>query len=328
MQIRSSWFTHRIQRVCLMLSLTLVGLAMADAYDIDFKDSINDRAMYRAFERKAGELIEAEAFTENEVLQKQLERRNVSEPIEWPVVDSDEVLTGPQVYRCGSAATVLMGGVYDCGHCDKWHVRPATGFVVHPRGLVVTNHHVVQNDSNKTMAVMTRDGRVFGVSEVLAASEADDVALVRLAMDEDDADLAFLPIGKREPVGGKVYVVSHPTRQFFTFTDGMVSRYVGGRNRNEPTDRMIITADYAKGSSGGPVINDRGEVVGVVSSTRSIYYNREEGDPRNLQMVIKTTIPAEAILDIATVKQPQPKAKPAAKPDTPQPSEPHAPEQG
>lgn len=288
---------------------SIPGLVSAQ---VDVNESIDDRAMVRKFEKLANAMIEAGHFTENARLQEQLNWTNVAEPIDWPVHERGDALAGPELYERGSLATVLMAGTYKCGRCDKWHVRPATGFVVHPRGLAVTNHHVVKNDKNHTMVVMTRDGRVFGVREVLAASEANDVALVQLDMDADEPDLAWLPIGDREPVGGKVYVVSHPTRGFYSFSEGMVSRYVRGHSQENgqrrAVDRMLITADYAKGSSGGPVLNDRGEVVGIVSSTRSIYYNKEEGDPRNLQMVIKTTIPAATIRELAVPKpRPEPR---------------------
>ena len=59
--------------------------------------------------------------------------------------------------------------------------------------------------------------------------------------------------------------------------------------------RMAITADYAKGSSGAPVLNSEGEVVGMVSATNSIYYTREKGQNQNLQMVVKLCIPVAAI---------------------------------
>jgi V8-like Glu-specific endopeptidase len=62
--------------------------------------------------------------------------------------------------------------------------------------------------------------------------------------------------------------------------------------------RMAITADYAKGSSGAPVFNRKGQVVGVVSSTSSIYYSVENGKKENLQMVVKNCIPVESIREL------------------------------
>ena len=59
---------------------------------------------------------------------------------------------------------------------------------------------------------------------------------------------------------------------------------------------MSITADYAKGSSGGPVLNPAGEVVGMVSSTQSIYYESDNGQPKGpLQMVVKNCVPVDAV---------------------------------
>ena len=45
---------------------------------------------------------------------------------------------------------------------------------------------------------------------------------------------------------------------------------------------MSVSAEFAKGSSGSPVINSKGEVIGIVSLTRSIYYNKENGIDKNL----------------------------------------------
>jgi S1-C subfamily serine protease len=63
---------------------------------------------------------------------------------------------------------------------------------------------------------------------------------------------------------------------------------------------MTVTADYAKGSSGGPVFNETGEVVGMVSSTNSIYTESGPGQDKmtpkgQLQMVIRNCVPADAI---------------------------------
>lgn len=59
---------------------------------------------------------------------------------------------------------------------------------------------------------------------------------------------------------------------------------------------MTITADFAAGSSGAPILSSEGNVVGVVCSTYSIYYDEaESGDPTNLQMVIKYCVPLPVI---------------------------------
>ena len=59
---------------------------------------------------------------------------------------------------------------------------------------------------------------------------------------------------------------------------------------------MSITADFARGSSGGPVINPAGEVVGMVAFTNSIHYGSDEaGESGPLQMVVKSCVPVAAI---------------------------------
>ncbi|MFT5130886.1 MAG: serine protease Do, partial [Rhodothermales bacterium] len=79
---------------------------------------------------------------------------------------------------------------------------------------------------------------------------------------------------------------------------GIISRYFTLRKAGEQSRRMSITADFAKGSSGAPVINPHGAVAGVVASTTSVYYSKKDGVDKNLQMVIKNCIPAQAVLDL------------------------------
>jgi len=61
---------------------------------------------------------------------------------------------------------------------------------------------------------------------------------------------------------------------------------------------MAVTADFAKGSSGGPLLDACGNVAGMVASTTSIYYGTEKGQKDNLQMVLKHCVPAASILKL------------------------------
>ena len=100
------------------------------------------------------------------------------------------------------------------------------------------------------------------------------------------------------PIGSSVSVISHPGQRYYCYTSGVVSRYTQLRSKEGPAKAMTITADFARGSSGAPVMNDSGEVIGVVRSTESLYYKVEKGQQKNLQMVFKTCIPATSLLKL------------------------------
>jgi serine protease Do len=81
---------------------------------------------------------------------------------------------------------------------------------------------------------------------------------------------------------------------FYYYSKGMVSLYDGiigpGRSFRE---WMMISADYARGSSGAAVLNDFGEVVGMVASTVTINYEKQK--KTNPQMVVRLCAPINAI---------------------------------
>ncbi len=90
-------------------------------------------------------------------------------------------------------------------------------------------------------------------------------------------------------------LISHPKPRFYTLSEGRVSRYFIRRQGERRVPMMSITADFGRGSSGAPVLNTKGHVVGIATSTESVYYSEEDGQQKNLQMVFKHCIPVQQL---------------------------------
>lgn len=211
-----------------------------------------------------------------------------------------------QIYANAKKATVIFGSSYKCTRCEKTHVSHSSGYFIDESGIVVTNYHVIDGyinpkGGNKSLSlqIMTADGKVYPVTEVLSASKANDLAIVRI--DGGKQKFQTLAIGKNAAEGEKIFVLGHPQSYFYYFSDGMVSHNYQTRASRDTSDHesryfMAVTADYATGSSGGPVLDIYGNVIGTVSSTNSLYVDNQK--QTNLQMVVKNTIPAFALKDL------------------------------
>jgi serine protease Do len=128
-------------------------------------------------------------------------------------------------------------------------------------GIVLTNHHVVGRRGVRVQVVL-HDGRTFD-AEIVKRGRELDLALLRL--EEAPGDLPANPIGDSDNlrVGELVYAIGHPWGRLGAVTAGIVSglgvaRGPGGRARYVQSDVAL-----APGNSGGPLLNARGEVVGI-----------------------------------------------------------------
>ncbi len=285
-----------LARGCLAASVGLVLTAEA-AGNASRPLVLDDGASWQRFADQLGEAYSAGKTPPLVDLRGQMESRRravveLAKPARRAVEPSE-------IYERSSASVVALGSVYKCNRCPHWHTGgTGTGWVIGRSGEIVSNHHVFAEGRNTNVVAigaMTRDGRCFPVQEVLAADRERDVVVVRIAA----RDLVPLAVTIHEPVGRPVMVIGHPSGELFTFTQGHISRYArkaveaGGR----PLDWMCVTADFAIGSSGGPVFNDRGSVVGMVARTHTINADPKSEAPTT-QMVVKMTIPAEAILKL------------------------------
>ncbi len=226
------------------------------------------------------------------------------------------------LYTQSVPATLVIARIYHCDKCQRWHTdSAATAFALSADGVCVTNYHVFDHaEGETTLVVSDAWGTTHLVLEILAANKRDDVAIFRVSVDE--GPLMPLPLRPGADVGTQVAVISHPANHFYSLAQGIVSRRVWryhGMNGDikdrddashadaaEPhsadnlTRTLEITADYGVGSSGGPVLDLCGNVVGMVSNTSPVYADPK--DRRSLQMNFHHCVPAESILALINAK--------------------------
>jgi S1-C subfamily serine protease len=138
-----------------------------------------------------------------------------------------------------------------------------SGFVIDKAGHIVTNYHVVQGARSVSVSFSNRD-RVK--AEIVGVDPSTDVAV--LQADAKSRALTPLPLGDSDgvEVGDPVVAIGNPFGLERTVTAGIVSAI--GRPLAAPNDAeidQVIQTDAAlnSGNSGGPLLNARGEVIGV-----------------------------------------------------------------
>jgi S1-C subfamily serine protease len=174
-----------------------------------------------------------------------------------------------------------------------------TGFVVREDGWIATNLHVVIGGPR--LRVTFRDGKEMDAIEVLAASPEHDLALVRV----DAKGLPALVLGNSDAMhpGDPVVAIGNPLGLEDTVSNGLVS----ARRKVSATFEVLqVSAPIAHGSSGGPIFNDQGEVIGVAAAVLQGGQNLAFGVPtRYLAPLMKDTAPiaiAEFAAFIAKLK--------------------------
>ena len=164
----------------------------------------------------------------------------------------------------------------------------ATGFFISESGALVTCWHVAGWDKVFGLTVMTRDGAVFPVREVLAVNTNYDLAILQV----EGQGFTALPIAPSPRQGSPVWVLGHPMPWYYMMTAGIVSGYYVSHTFERDWITMDITADFGIGSSGSPVVNEYGAVVGIAS------FRQKTGMPGSAEIVTKSCAASSALLEM------------------------------
>jgi len=140
-----------------------------------------------------------------------------------------------------------------------------SGFIIDRNGYILTNYHVI--DTADRITVTVADGRAFR-AEVVGTDPAIDVALIKIAGAHDLPE-AVLGNSDELRVGEWVCAIGNPLGYVHSVTVGVVS-FIGRKLFDASLDDYIQTdAAINFGNSGGPLINARGEVIGINSAVSS-----------------------------------------------------------
>src|SRR5258708_35741947 len=135
-------------------------------------------------------------------------------------------------------------------------VAQGTGFLVSADGVIVTNYHVIE--TGNIAIVKFPEDTAFPVDGVLAADKVRDLAIIKV----HGKTFRTLGLGDSDDiqVGEEVVAIGNPLSLESTVSNGIIS---GVRTSKELGKFLQTTAPISPGSSGGPLFNMRGEVVGI-----------------------------------------------------------------
>ena len=165
---------------------------------------------------------------------------------------SNDKLEGAQIFdRYGSAVFMVFT-------TDGSNAYQGSGFFINNEGLAVSNYHVFKGTSiDMEQIKLVGSDDTYKVTEIIQKSEQEDFIIFRVNCENTN----YIPIAAEKPkIGEKVYAIGSPRGLENTFSSGEVSQW-------RADNLMQISALIDHGSSGGALVNEYGEVVGITSGS-------------------------------------------------------------
>ncbi|SEG45321.1 serine protease, S1-C subfamily, contains C-terminal PDZ domain [Bryocella elongata] len=195
---------------------------------------------------------------------------SLTEAAAAPEFDSEEQ-QNIAVYKRGMPSVVNITSVQVA--CCDFFLRPVpeegqgSGFIIDKDGHILTNNHVIEGA--QTVEVTLSNKKKYKAA-VVGVDSNHDLALLQIK-GVPDLQPAVLADSKNLMVGQKVYAIGNPFGFNGTMTSGIISaiRSVAMPSGNKIEDAIQTDASVNPGNSGGPLLNSRGEVIGVTTMIAS-----------------------------------------------------------
>lgn len=229
------------------------------AYDAQVNQNEQETNSILPNEDKNEENKEAQSTENNE-------EKEVVNNEESKINSSNENMSVEEVVKLVSPAVVTVSGSNPYSYGSE---SVGTGCIVKEDGTVVTNYHVIENCTQLTLTL--QDGTEVN-AEVIATSSEDDLAILKITDDIKMPGIAKLAENDEINAGQEIIAIGNPLGKDFS---GSVSKgIISSTSRNVTIDqvsREFIQIDAAinPGNSGGPLINLKGEIIGVNTAKKS-----------------------------------------------------------
>ncbi|WP_216904500.1 trypsin-like peptidase domain-containing protein [Synechococcus sp. CCY 9618] len=188
------------------------------------------------------------------------------QPSSSVIVDAVEK-AGPAVVRIDTVKRTVnpLGGIFGRGPAIQQQQGQGSGFITRSDGVLLTNAHVVEGASE--VSVTLPDGRSF-IGKVLGTDRLTDVAVVKVVASK--LPVATLGDSNKVRPGEWAIAIGNPLGLDNTVTAGIISAIQRTNAVGEGQRVPYIQTDAAvnPGNSGGPLINDRGQVIGINTAIR------------------------------------------------------------
>ena len=209
-------------------------------------------------------VVEAPAATTATTVQKAMGSFEVTEAAASPAYDTEEQ-QNIAVYKKALPSVVNITSKtvqFNFFYGPVPQQGQGSGFILNKEGLILTNNHVI--DNAQTVEVKLSDKHTYK-AQVLGVDKNHDLALLKI--NAPNLVPATLAQSNGLTVGQRVYAIGNPFGLSGTMTRGIISaiRSISGPQGNPIEDAIQTDAAVNPGNSGGPLLNSRGEVIGITT---------------------------------------------------------------
>ncbi|MDB4271225.1 serine protease [bacterium] len=305
-----------MKRIFLLLALTAKLAAQAPGVPIFDQSKEGLKAEDQNIGAKAEKFLEEKKALSHEEVVAEIKN---PEPVEITLAKPlERFLTAAEIAEKTALSTYRIGWAYLCKNCDHWHTNLGGGYAISADGLIATCAHVIDHkgiDMRKgALIAVDQAGKVYPVTKVHRYHRKMDAAIIRI-----DAKTTPLALTDQVRPGDPAFCLSRPLKQGKYFSKGIVNRFFwdGGSRENED-DRSVATLAYLKmnvssrwapGSSGSPVLDQCGNVIGHVA----LINNLGKGKEKPSLITVHAAIPARSVQALCGLGRKVKKAEKAPK---------------